>query len=352
MNTIETADTIVSVSTVSTVSTVVDVVDVGNVNVSVNFAIDDDVDDDVDVGTVDTISKNKKISIIYVRGIYCINTLPNELIWGLSGTCLECKTCIKYGTDKLTNIFIGMCYICSYMYEGKYGCGYFSNLKGYKNNVPVAFGDLSTEDILNQLQSIVNQNPELRYPLQIANNPKHVYSIFNMASLYNNDINLLSKQNNDGWQIFKNYYNCDNDTLMIIIETILKLKNKYNIIDIINNTGNLLFNNEFYKECENIEKFFKVTSVTGNNILLDTRILQETQESQEPQETHKNKCGYCEIQKPKAMLRKCEGCKNMKYCSIICQRRDWVINHKKICSFNCIVNVVSVEPSRLIEDVD
>lgn len=291
------------------------------------------------------ISALQDIKIITYRGIKCISTIPLELIWGKKGTCLECNNCLKFAVEPKSKILIGLCYICAETYNYKYGCGYFEYLDGYEA-IPTAFGGLKTSDVIDKIHIITN-NKIGQY--QIANNIEHIWSIYDMViRLSKNDINLLTKKNNYGWQEFyKNYENNGGYDIEIdlnaIINTVQYLQSLYDIIDIEGNViyeslDKLLFDKEFYNNC--IESQIKYPEKLKMDI--DDNV-QNTQLS-------KYFCEYCNIYKPKKNLKKCSICNCVRYCSIACQNRDWNLKHKNICSSSIQSN--ENENSINIEDVD
>jgi hypothetical protein len=267
-----------------------------------------------------------EIKILTYRGIKCISTIPLELIWGKKGTCLECNICLKNAIDPKSKILIGLCYICAEYYDYKYGCGYFENLDGYED-IPTAFGGLDTNYVIDKVHIITN-NKLGQY--QIANNVEHIWSIYDMViRLSKNDINLLTKKNNYGWQDFyKNYENNRGYDLEIdldaILNTVQYLQNLYNIIDsegeIIHETIDLLlFNKEFYNYCFEIQLNYPEKL----NLDIDDNI--------QSSKLFRYNCEYCNTYKSKSKLKKCSTCQCVRYCSIACQTRDWNLKHKNIC---------------------
>lgn len=289
------------------------------------------------------------LSIVTHRGIQCISTFPKELVWGPLKTVLECANCIEYAS--YNNILIGLCKNCaSFTYKGKYGCGYEDILKEEEeyeqDKIPVAFGNLKTNDVINKLNLMKNANGEYILPpssIQIynnVNNSYHIFSVYDMViKLSKNDIKLLTKKNNYSWiELYKYYFNdlhfiFNNDDdefeidLLCVLDATKKIQNKYKLInqsgEIINeNVDKILFNAEFYKECSDYELMFRKTELEKikEKNLLDIYF-----------NFNKKKCGYCNIYKPKEYLKKCEGCEFCYYCSVACQTRDWQNNHKKYC---------------------
>ena len=289
--------------------------------------------------------------IIIHRGIACLNTIPNELVWGIANTVLECANCLYYASEPKTNVLIGICMNCASIYNGVYGCGYFINLQGYTNDdIPTAFGGITTNEAINILSNLLYDNNGIpnSLPILIENgihnnitkqthiNSKDVFSIYNLALLSKNDLNLLSKQNNYSWINFKNYYNCsNNEELYSILDTITMLKHEYELENE-QERAKILFNECFYKECVKIEKRLKYNiymnhvnqtqtqTPSGSNSIVPIDAI----------DSNKYYCNYCKIYKNKKGLKNCGGCKQVKYCSISCQTRDWKLNHNKICTYN------------------
>jgi hypothetical protein len=275
--------------------------------------------------TSDT-SETPKVHIITVRGIKCICTIPFELIWGKKGCCLECSNCLKNAIDPISKVLIGLCYICAEKYDYKYGCGYFENLDGYER-IPTAFGGLNTEYVIDKVQELSNN---IIGQYQIANNPEHIWSIYDMTiRLSNDDINLLTKKNNYGWQEFYNYYEIKDGSgleqdLDVIIDIVCSLQKNYEITD---DDGDirpdivdaLLFDKEFYTDCFDYQKDFPENKQNPEGNIQTSNL-------------YKYKCEYCNICKPKKKLHKCGNCSCVRYCSIACQKRDWKNKHKNVCS--------------------
>ena len=266
------------------------------------------------------------IKIITVRGIKCISTIPSELIWGKKNRCLECNNCLKNAIDPISKVLIGLCYICAEHYNYKYGCGYFENLDGYES-IPTAFGGLATKDVIDKVQELTNYKIN---QYQIANNPYHSWSIYDMIiKLSNNDINLLTKKNNYGWQHFYKHYEINNEyrlekDLDTIIDIVCSLQKYYEITDnegniLSNKVDSLLFNKEFYEDCTQFQLTYPETKLNLN-------------QTSHMSNLYKYNCEYCKICKPKIQLQKCSSCYSAKYCSIACQTRDWKLKHKTTCS--------------------
>ena len=265
------------------------------------------------------------IKIITVRGIKCISTIPSELVWGKKGRCLECNNCLKNAIDPISKVLIGLCYICAEHYDYKYGCGYFENLDGYEA-IPSSFGGLNTKDVIDKVQELTNHKIE---QYQIANNLYHSWSIYDMTiRLSNNDINLLTKKNNYGWQEFYKHYAIDYNyglekDLDDLINIVCSLQKYYEITDdegniITKKVDSLLFNKEFYDDCNDYQLAFPENKIILSDYSQSTNL-------------YKYNCEYCKICKPKKQLQKCSRCYIAKYCSIACQTRDWKIKHKNTC---------------------
>ena len=270
-------------------------------------------------------SESPEIHVITFRGIRCICTIPFELIWGKKGCCLECSNCLKNAVDPVSKVLIGLCYICAEQYNYKYGCGYFENLNG-NGGIPTAFGGLNTLYVIDKVQTITG-NKIGQY--QIANNLEHIWSIYDMTiRLSNDDINLLTKKNNYGWQDFYNHYEIKDGSnrepdLDVIIDIVCSLQKNYEITDdegniISEKVDSLLFDKEFYTDCYDYQKDFPENKLHPEGNIQNSNL-------------YKYNCEYCNICKPKKRLHKCSNCYSVKYCSIACQKRDWKNKHKHIC---------------------
>jgi len=259
------------------------------------------------------LSKYDNLEVVTHRGIKCINTFPSNIIWGIPNTVLECNNCISYAIDPNTNVLIGLCANCAEIYKGKYGCGYYGNLQGMTKNInPVTFGGLNTDDVIKKLSTFSNLDKSKIICLR----QNDLYTIYNLVLLSNNDIELLCNKDNYGWKEFQNYYNCEDEALEIIIENIYKLKSELEKIRT-ENISDFLFDKEFYKKCIDVEDYFRVKHETEPIELPESNIKQ---------------CNYCRKESCKINdLKKCGNCKEVRYCSIACQTRDWKIKHKKIC---------------------
>jgi len=245
------------------------------------------------------------INTITHRGIVCIDTFPLELVWCKKNTVLECDNCLTYATFK--NVLVGLCKNCAiYSYNKKYGKGFinypYSNI--INNEISYCFGNINPLHILN-IKGI-------EYP-QIAINNNDTYSIYNLSLSHVNEINLLIEEpfNIYGLYNFKNYYNCDIEVLYMIIDKIKELQLSFNI-----------WCSNYYNECLNIEKFYKVNK--------EEYILQN--DTTNIYNKLKYKCSYCNTYKYKKELKKCSNCFNVRYCSIACQKRDWIKEHKIACN--------------------
>ena len=275
------------------------------------------------------------LRIVNYRGKYTISTFPLELVWGVQGSVLECENCMAYGICPNTNILIGMCVNCANLvYHGKYGCGYYQHLKGFSpTDIPVAFGNLKTKDVVSKLKEII-ENEHINSNLkQVINHNYYDYTVYNLSLLSTFDINLLKTANNEGWIQFKKYYNVEDEVLHMLINKIFEIKKDYQYIP----TSELLFNKKYYKKCSIIEKFYKVKLSVANNINLqipeDLPVFESV--------TIKYSCSFCKIEKlqeSKKELKNC-GCKEVNYCSFACQKRDWKYNHKYSCTYNS--NIIS-----------
>ena len=264
----------------------------------------------------------ENLHIVKYRGITTISTFPLELVWGKQDTILECKNCIEYGS--YNNILIGLCVNCAkYEYKGKYGCGYYIDFKGIQSNyIPLAFGNLNTDDVINRLNIIYNNfdNNNLQ---QIFIDNKYIFTIYNLSLLSYFDINLLKTKNNEGWKEIKSYYNSDDEVIDIIIDKILELKLEYKD----KSRNEILFDINYYNKCRRIEKFFKYSN---RDILLDNNFNSEIDNN-----INNYVCSYCKVEKlykDRKQLKSCK-CKEVKYCSIACQSRDWKKEHKYNCKY-------------------
>ena len=244
------------------------------------------------------------IKTITYRGIVCIDTFPLELVWGKSHTVLECNNCLSYATFK--NILVGLCINCAkYSYNGKYGMGFYNYPCSDVNNkyISYCFGNIHPLHILNI--------KGLEYP-QTALNYNESYTIYNLSLSSKDELNLLLQLpfNIYGLYELQNYYNCDIETLHMIIENIKEHKLSYNI-----------WNIEYYTKCLELEKFYKKNKE-------DYKIENEIHDILVKP---KYQCSYCNMYKYKADLKKCSKCYSVRYCSIACQTRDWDAKHKLEC---------------------
>ena len=232
------------------------------------------------------------ISIIKVRGKFTISTFPEELIWSpLPNTILECANCMHYGCYK--GILIGPCVNCASEYNGKYGSGLnLNNSFNYDveegddhvyddDHRTVAFGFLNVERTKRQLNFTIDIN---NYPSKQAHiKSKDAYSVYNLAVLTTPvELALLPAQNlqNYGYQVQMHGE---------LLETVKDL-----------HIAHMYMTDErtFYQECLLLEKRFKNKA-----------------------------CAYCGL----SGLFKCGNCKQARYCSFICQRRDWDWVHRNNC---------------------
>ena len=214
---------------------------------------------------IDTAHENNpnvdNLTIVNHRGIQCISTFPKELVWATPEYIgLGCRNCMEYATYK--KVMIGLCINCAQNYNGKYGSGYYGAPNGLNMiDNPVAFGNLNSQDVINKLDEIdeideinVANISDIIYDSDIN------YSVFYLSLVSKNDIILLKEiiintimEDYSCWYYFKDYYNCDDEVLIIILNSILKLKEEYEILDI-----NVMFDKDYFKKCNIIETFYRV----------------------------------------------------------------------------------------------
>jgi hypothetical protein len=313
------------------------------------------------------------LTIVKYRGIHCISTIPLELVWGIEGSVLECGNCIAYASDPKTKVLIGLCVNCAKLtYNCKYGCGYYYDLKGLNaSDVPLAFGNLNTNNVVRKLNEIYEKeketNNDIKYNQNVIyninnNSSKFIYSIYNLSMLSYFDIRLLMIKINEGWTYFKNYYNSEDEILEIIIDEILAIKKKYDNIP----KSKLLFDNDYYKKCNDIEKFYKVELPLPpfDNSEFENENENENINENENENINENaevntsldtiiyNCKYCNIQKNKKEFKKCGDCKKVRYCSIACQERDWKFVHKYECRCDVYSNLLNSLGILTIDNVD
>ena len=288
---------------------------------------------------------SEPLSIVTYRGIKCISTFPIELVWGKPGTCLECANCVAYASNGYSSnsydsnehssngVLLGLCTNCAPEYNGKYGSGFHGFLEdmedmqdnneyslnlGYQRNLRI-FGDIDPFEI------DLNTLPSSEYK-QKANISKDAYSVYNLAQTSNSDFNLLvnkyivPEHENYGWLEFKKEYpfpNDNNDEILgMLIDKIDELRTQFD-----------QWNPEFLERCEKIEKLFKqninninitnITDITNINNIADRYQIIPLEPSIQYQ------CEYCKQYKDRKELKKCSKCKAVRYCSLICQKRDW-----------------------------
>lgn len=290
------------------------------------------------------------LEVVSYCGIRCISTIPKELIFGITGSVLECDNCMAYATDPRTKILIGICTNCAKDYTelnnniDKYGCGYYFNLQGeYSHVIPFAFGNLATNDVITKLNAIADKSD----CIQVANKSQDTYSIYNIVMLSDDEFNLFKKlveTNIIVCKQMKHYYGCEDEVIIVdIIPAIEKLRKRFVI------KKDLLFNTDFYSNCIKVEKFFKVilpptvqssaseesasesASVSASEsasayISTNTYAYSSASES-----TVMSRCNYCNKFKYRYELKKCGQCMSVRYCSIACQSLDWKEQHKHMC---------------------
>jgi len=270
-------------------------------------------------------------TIITHRGIKCASTIPKELIWGKPNTVLTCKNCLYYASYK--NVLVGICYNCAETYNGRYGKG-FNKTKDYENEYlpnELLFGGINPADI------DFSYLPNNEYT-QVAIENEDAYSVYNLAQTSQSDFNLLinninrTSLDNYGWQEFKKIYSKPTDendeNLDVLINKINELRLQFN-----------QWSPEFLEKCLEIENAFKNNSSQSENNLL------HFEESFEI----KNQCAYCKQYKVRKDLKKCSKCKEVRYCSYLCQKRHWnteIDGHRQNCGR------ISYDIADDIEDVD
>jgi len=128
---------------------------------------------------------------------------------------------------------------------------------------------------------------------RILNNNDYTFSIYNL-SLIDSIILINNIETIDWVDKIKDYYNCNNSYVLMIIQEIIEFK-KHNSIDIWSKT--------YYNDCLILEKIFT---------------------------SKKYVCHFCKELKLKNEIKKCSICKKVRYCSIACHIRDWG-KHKHTC---------------------
>ena len=115
--------------------------------------------------------------------------------------------------------------------------------------------------------------------------------------------------------------------LMIVNKTpLVNICNNDSLINKINELR-LQFNQwspEFLDKCLKIENAFKNNSLQSENNLLHFEEAFEI----------KRQCAYCKQYKVRKDLKKCSRCKEVRYCSYLCQKRHWnteIDGHRQNC---------------------
>uniref|UniRef100_A0A6C0F051 MYND-type domain-containing protein n=1 Tax=viral metagenome TaxID=1070528 RepID=A0A6C0F051_9ZZZZ len=165
----------------------------------------------------------------------------------------------------------------------------------------------------------------------IVSSPKakpYDYSIYNLASLPQDDFNRIIDINNRGPEFIKfiNHYKKISNRFEYDDETDIETNEYITILIDHINSQRQKFNKwsfKFYKKCLKIEKFFKVKKGDRDDDEDDDDVLDTL------------KCAFCEQYKLRKDLKKCGICKTVRYCSIACQSRDWKLKHKADCSLGC-----------------
>lgn len=261
-------------------------------------------------------AQNKLLStddlfIKQVRGKYVISSMPKHLVFGIPGTLLECQQCMDNATWR--GVLIGACQECALKYNSVYTFG-----KGYEkkeqkeilcdpSTAPFGFYTGFSYVVCEKINEILGDDSNLpKEPRYIKTN--EAYSFYDLASLPKMEFSLMLDTRSavtffaERYHIKPNNYNVyEGPRYSAIISAIYQLRNIFNTQ-----------NKEFYTKCEKMEKEWIMCHEANTQ--------KEVLEKNEKNEEEKEQCYYCGNVKP---LKACGKCKNIKYCSIACQSRDW-----------------------------
>jgi len=227
----------------------------------------------------------KTIGLKRHRGVVCLESMPEFLVWGFKNTVLECRRCIKDGLYH--NVLVGMCSNCRAIYEGildmpdlfKYGF-YFPETGSH-----IAMKPMANNTFLRPANIYI---PQVQFkPGYIPS--KDAYTMYNLAHLSSQeDITLLLDAHRSPFSDFARYYNLTSqDKKTALINAIAMCRQSaYKTVE-----GK-------YSECVEIEKEFRmdIEKTVG--------------------------CEYCSKEVGVSTLYK-----NSQFCSYPCKRRSQDVHH-------------------------
>lgn len=221
----------------------------------------------------------KTIGLKTYRGVVCLETMPEFLVWGLKDTVLECRHCLTDGLYH--NVLVGLCYNCRQTYESILN---MPDLFKYGFYFPDSGQQLPMKSHGSAFQRPVGVFvPHVQFKPGFIHSHE-AYTMYNLVHLSSvDDINLLMEPKRSPFAGIARYYNLtspEKKTALInaIASSRIKLQ-KPMPVDLI------------YTACDQLEKEFR--------------------NSDKPVE-----CNYCEKEVPMNQVYN-----NSIYCSFACHTR-------------------------------
>jgi hypothetical protein len=228
----------------------------------------------------------KTIGLKRHRGVVCLESMPEFLVWGFKNTVLECRRCLRDGLYH--NVLVGMCLSCRGIYEGildmpdlfKYG---------------FYFPETGSHIPMKPMHSNAFLRPANIFIPQVQFKPGYIpslyaYTMYNLAHLSSqDDITLLLDANRSPFADLSRYYNLtspDKRTALI------------NAIAMCRQSGYKTVEGQ-YAECAQVQKEFRMD--------IEKTVC----------------CEYCGKEVGVSTL-----FKNTLYCSYPCHTRSQELDHK------------------------
>lgn len=246
-----------------------------------------------------------------VRGKYVISSMPDEMVFGIPGTLLECQKCMDNASWR--GVLIGACQECEIKYSGL-SIGFDEKESpearpDYSSAKPFGFDCGYARKVCDKIDEIFAQNEALCIPQKPrAIKSEDVYSFYGLASLQLNDYTLLYQG-----------YSCDAFYERYNLPCLESYETRH---DAIAEAIHVLrcnfdpFSKEFFNKCEKMEKKWIMCPEATSQEEVDEKMRKEKEKIKKPM----RECHYCgDIKETK----KCGQCKSVRYCSVACQSRDW-----------------------------
>jgi len=263
-----------------------------------------------------------------VRGKYVINSMMDDLVFGIPGTLLECQECMDNATWR--GVLIGPCSTCADKYNKHFksrrslGCGYKEKESadampiddewrvmpfGYR---PIIVGSIG-DKVCKKISKLLDDNGD-----NIPSQPRAIktddaYSFYGLAKLSQEAYDLMLNTP-DAFAFFAAKYHINygivSKRFVGINKTLDSLAHEFDSDDM-----------EFYKKCEKMEKEWILCKDATTQKEVDREMMSDEKKTEmENKKKVLKPCDYCwDIKETKV----CSKCKSVRYCSVACQSKDW-----------------------------